>query len=105
MALDTNKLTQKTIETLNASHHLCQEEQHAQLTPIHLAVTLFEDPQGVGRMSAVRVAGEDGWKSVCRCVLRVILSVLLTPCIGGPGTEQRHQAISLIAPRLFHSFI
>lgn len=72
MSLDPQKLTQKTIEALNAASRLAQEEQHVQVTPVHLASTLFDDAQGIGHTAAVRVAGEDGWKGICRCAARQV---------------------------------
>ncbi len=42
MAFDPKKATEKVNEVLNSAINLATEEQHATLTPLHLAVVLFE---------------------------------------------------------------
>lgn len=42
MAFDPKKATEKVNEALGEAVNLAQENQHAQLMPIHLAVVLFE---------------------------------------------------------------
>jgi ATP-dependent Clp protease ATP-binding subunit ClpB len=66
---DPNKATQKTAEVVNASLALAQEESHQQVTPVHLALVLFEEPEGVARQVCLKVGSEDTWRSICR-VLR-----------------------------------
>eukprot|EP00955_Chlamydomonas_euryale_P106386 365702-Chlamydomonas_euryale.AAC.16 len=44
--LDPKKLTAKTAETINAAVELAKEEQQQQLSPLHLAVALYDDPNG-----------------------------------------------------------
>jgi ATP-dependent Clp protease ATP-binding subunit ClpA len=40
--MDPSKFTQKVTEILNASQELAQEHQHQSLTPVHVAIVLFE---------------------------------------------------------------
>lgn len=53
--LDPNKLTKKTADVINAAVELAKEEQHQQLHPLHLAVALYEDPNGKCRMRILRM--------------------------------------------------
>lgn len=46
MALDPAKLTERVATSINGAVELAKELQHQVLTPVHLAVVLFEEPQG-----------------------------------------------------------
>ncbi|KAG2488370.1 hypothetical protein HYH03_013059 [Edaphochlamys debaryana] len=70
MSFDPKKATQKVNELLGAAISLAKDEGHAALTPTHLAVVIFEEPQGIGRSAAARAGGDDGWKSVVRVLRR-----------------------------------
>ena len=48
MALDPKKITAKTAEAINAAVGIAKETGNPQLAPVHLAVALFDDPQGEG---------------------------------------------------------
>ena len=39
---------------------------YAQVTPVHLAVVLFEDPEGIGRQAVLKCANEDTLRSIVR---------------------------------------
>ncbi len=54
---------------------LAKETGNSQLTPLHLAVTLFEDPAGIAKSATLRVANEEAWRSSTR-VLRKRLDKL-----------------------------
>jgi ATP-dependent Clp protease ATP-binding subunit ClpA len=47
--MDPNKLTAKASEAISAAAEMATEAGNPQLTPIHLAVALFEDPDGLGK--------------------------------------------------------
>jgi ATP-dependent Clp protease ATP-binding subunit ClpB len=47
--MDPNKLTAKASEAISAAAELATEAGNPQLTPVHLAVALFEDPEGLGK--------------------------------------------------------
>ncbi|GIL82494.1 hypothetical protein Vretimale_11933 [Volvox reticuliferus] len=70
MAFDPKKATQKVNEVLNSAINLATEEKHATLTPVHLAVVLFEEPQGLASSAAIRAAGEEAWRSCTRVIRR-----------------------------------
>ncbi|KAG2439110.1 hypothetical protein HYH02_006632 [Chlamydomonas schloesseri] len=69
MSFDPKKATQKVNEVLGAAIDLAKEDQHATLTPTHLAVILFEEPHGLAKVATVKVGGEEVWRSAIR-VLR-----------------------------------
>lgn len=64
------KFTQKVESYLSAAAELAQESSHQQLSPVHLAIAMFEDPEGIGKQSAVKAGGECcvvGRVSQCYC--------------------------------------
>ncbi|GIL53361.1 hypothetical protein Vafri_9031 [Volvox africanus] len=70
MGFDPKKATEKVNEVINTSINLAQEEQHATLTPLHLAVVLFEEPQGIARSATSRAGGDEAWRSCIRVLRR-----------------------------------
>ena len=56
--MDPNKLTQKTIEALNNAQEAAVENGHQLVTPVHLALALLEDPEGIAHR-AVQQSGND----------------------------------------------
>lgn len=52
--MDPGKLTQKTTELINTARDLALEESQQQLTPLHLAIALFEDPEGIAKQAGER---------------------------------------------------
>ncbi|KAG1661522.1 hypothetical protein FOA52_000032 [Chlamydomonas sp. UWO 241] len=64
--LDPKKLTAKTSETINAAVELANAQSHANLTPLHLAGALFDDPNGIARSACAKLGGDLAWKSVGR---------------------------------------
>jgi ATP-dependent Clp protease ATP-binding subunit ClpB len=53
--LDPNTFTEKSRTALVAAQELAQNHQHPQVEPIHLAVALFSDPDGLARRLADKV--------------------------------------------------
>lgn len=70
--MDPNKLTQKVAEVVNAARDLALEEQHQSLEPLHLAIIMFEDPEGVGKQAVLKVANEESHKSVVRALRKAL---------------------------------
>lgn len=58
MALNPEKFTEKTGEAINQAEQLARDNQHVELAPIHLAVALYSDPEGMARQ-VVSKAGLD----------------------------------------------
>lgn len=52
------KFTQKVESYLASAAELAQESSHQQLSPVHLAIAMFEDPEGIGKQSAVKAGGK-----------------------------------------------
>jgi ATP-dependent Clp protease ATP-binding subunit ClpB len=67
--MDASKFTQKVNAALLAAQELAQENSNPQLTPTHLAVVLFEDPEGIAKQAVLKLGNEETLKSVIR-VLR-----------------------------------
>jgi ATP-dependent Clp protease ATP-binding subunit ClpB len=57
--MNPETFTEKTNKALSEAQELARENGNAQLTPIHLAVTLFADPEGIAR----RIASKAGKNS------------------------------------------
>ncbi|KAL6756651.1 P-loop containing nucleoside triphosphate hydrolase protein [Haematococcus lacustris] len=75
MPLDPKKLTERSRDAISAAVMLGREEGHASFTAFHLAVVLFEDPNGLAKSCVLKAFGEQAWRSVCR-VLRAKLAKL-----------------------------
>ena len=58
MVVDPSKWTQKSVEAFQAAQELAQDSNHAQITPIHLAVVLFEDPEGLAKQAVKMLFSE-----------------------------------------------
>jgi len=69
---------------LSEASELAHEEGHQALTPVHLAVVMFEDAQGVGRQAVVKAGGDEAWKSLCRTLRRRLVRL---PKIEPPPDE------------------
>lgn len=63
--MDPNKLTAKASEAISAAAELAPEAGNPQLTPIHLAIALFEDPDGLGKQ--VQNTSTSLMRSLCGC--------------------------------------
>lgn len=53
-SMDPRTFTQKVNETLTAAQELASEHSHQQLSPLHVAIVLFEDPEGVARAAVAK---------------------------------------------------
>ena len=54
-----NNITQKTAEGINQASNLALENNHQQLTPVHLAITLLEDPEGLAQQAVLKHGNEE----------------------------------------------
>ncbi|GMH21550.1 hypothetical protein Nepgr_023392 [Nepenthes gracilis] len=57
--MNPDKFTHKTNEALATAHELAISNGHAQLTPLHLAVALLSDPNGLFHQAIANAAGSD----------------------------------------------
>lgn len=64
--MDPNKLTQKVAEIVNAARDLALEEQQQQLSPLHVAIVMFEDSEGIAKQACLKASNEDSYQSVVR---------------------------------------
>lgn len=71
--MDPNKVTQKVAEVVNAARDMALENNHQQLAPIHLAVALFEDPEGIAKQAVLKVGNEDAYRSVLRVLKKALV--------------------------------
>lgn len=84
MVLDPKKITAKTAEIINGSLQLAKDLAHQTLAPVHIACTLFEDPQGIARSSCLKLGGDEAWRSMCRLLRRRLTQL---PTISPPPDE------------------
>lgn len=56
--MDQN-LTQKTVEAINQASELALENSHQQLTPVHLAIVLLEDGEGLAQQAVLKHGNEE----------------------------------------------
>lgn len=78
------KFTSKVESYIAAAAELAQENSHQQLTPIHLAIAIFEDNEGVGKQAAVKCAGEETYKSLLRTLRKRLVRL---PAIDPPPDQ------------------
>lgn len=72
--MDPNKLTQKVTELVNAARDLALEESQQQLAPVHLAVVLAEDPEGIFKQAVQKVGnGDDALRSIQRALRKAVI--------------------------------
>ncbi|KAL4457526.1 hypothetical protein ABPG75_012391 [Micractinium tetrahymenae] len=81
--MDPRSFTQKVNETLTAAQELASENSHQQLSPVHVAVVLFEDPEGVARAAIAKQAvgsPNDAINSVLRLLRKQLVRL---PAVSG----------------------
>lgn len=59
-----NKFTDAVTGFLQSAAALAEEEQQQQLTPLHLAVPMFDE--GLGKQAVIKASGDEAWRSLCR---------------------------------------
>ncbi len=57
-----------------------------QVTPLHLAIVLFEDPEGIGRQAVLKCASEDALRSIVRVLKKKLVKL---PQINPPPDQAR----------------
>ncbi|KAJ0818529.1 putative ClpA/B family, AAA+ ATPase domain, ATPase, AAA-type, core, Clp, repeat (R) [Helianthus annuus] len=64
--MNPDKFTHKTNEALASGHELAMNNGHAQFTPLHIAVSLISDPNGIFRQAISNAGGEEAGNSAER---------------------------------------
>ncbi|KAG4207509.1 hypothetical protein ERO13_A03G069700v2 [Gossypium hirsutum] len=90
--MNPDKFTHKTNEALAGAHELATSNGHAQFTPLHLAVALISDSQGIF-YQAISNAGGDG---VAQSVYRVFNQALKKLPAQSPPPDQVSASSSLV---------
>ena len=84
--MDPNKFTRKTQEAIQNAAELAQDNSHAQISPVHLAIFLFEDPEGLAKQAVLR----EGNDETLRSILRVLKKKLVRqPSVDPPPERVR----------------
>lgn len=78
------KFTSKVESYIATAAELAQENSHQQLTPVHLAIAIFEDNEGIGKQAAVKSAGEETYKSLLRTLRKRLVRL---PAIDPPPDQ------------------
>jgi ATP-dependent Clp protease ATP-binding subunit ClpB len=82
--MDPAKLTAATADVVNSARALALEEQHQQLSPLHLAVVMCENTEGVARQAVLKIAGEEGYRAAVRSLRKALAKL---PKIEPPPEE------------------
>ncbi len=90
--MDPSKFTQKTIEALNSAQELAQENSHQQVTPVHIAIKLFEDPEGIARQAILRNSNEETLRSILRVLKKKLVRL---PSVDPPPDQVSQQHFTL----------
>lgn len=79
--MDTKQFTEKVVSLLNAAQQLASEQSHQQITPLHVAVAMFEDAEGVAPAALRKVAlGPEALASVLRTLRKQLVRL---PAVQG----------------------
>lgn len=72
IVMDPSKFTSKLNEVLQTAQQLAIDRGNSQLTTLHAAIALFEDPSGVGKQAALKIGGQDAYNSILRTLRRTL---------------------------------
>jgi ATP-dependent Clp protease ATP-binding subunit ClpB len=87
MSIDPKHWTDKTQETFVAAQELAREQSNPQVYPVHIALALFADPEGLGRRISQK-AGVDG-REVERHLRRLVVRLpVQTPAPDNIGLNR-----------------
>ena len=68
--MDLNKWTVKSQEALQNAMEFAQEAGNPELTPLHLALALFDDEDGVAKQAVLKVNSVETYRSILRVLRR-----------------------------------
>ena len=94
--MDPNKWTIKTQEAVQAAAELAQEAGNPEIHPLHLAVALFDDDDGIAKQATLKVANTETYRSILR-VLRNRMRKLPTQDPAPdqvPPSKELHKVLS-----------
>jgi hypothetical protein len=95
------KFTQKVEQYLATAAELAQESSHQQLSPVHLAIAMFEDPEGIGKQSAVKAGGKASAAASTATDMRMLM--LSAICWLSTDSVHRHGTCNTTARPHRHS--
>ncbi|XVF54418.1 hypothetical protein PTKIN_Ptkin05aG0178600 [Pterospermum kingtungense] len=89
--MNPDKFTHKTNEALAGAHELAMSNGHAQFTPLHLAVYLTSDPNGIFYQAISNAGGENAAQATARVFNQALkkLSSQSPPPDEIPATAQK----------------
>ena len=68
--MDFNKWTVKSQEALQNAVEFAQEAGNPELTPLHLALALFDDEDGVAKQAVLKIGSVETFRSILRVLRR-----------------------------------
>jgi len=86
-----NKFTDAVTGFLQSAAALAEEEQQQQISPLHLAVPMFDE--GLGKQAVVKAAGDEAWRSLCRTLRKRLVRL---PKVQGDGDVFLGQALNSV---------
>ena len=84
--MDPNKFTQKTQEAIKNAAELAQDNSNAQISPVHLAISLFEDPEGLAKQAVMREGSDETLRSILRVLRKKLVRL---PAVDPPPEQVR----------------
>ena len=87
--MDPNKFTQKTQEAIKSAAELAQDNSNAQISPVHLAIALFEDPEGLAKQAVMREGSDEALRSILRVLRKKLVRL---PAVDPPPEQVRRDA-------------
>ena len=84
--MDPKKFTQKTQEAIKNAAELAQDNSNAQISPVHLAISLFEDPEGLAKQAVMREGSDETLRSILRVLRKKLVRL---PAVDPPPEQVR----------------
>eukprot|EP00208_Stichococcus_sp_RCC1054_P006290 CAMPEP_0206140698 /NCGR_PEP_ID=MMETSP1473-20131121/10363_1 /ASSEMBLY_ACC=CAM_ASM_001109 /TAXON_ID=1461547 /ORGANISM="Stichococcus sp, Strain RCC1054" /LENGTH=900 /DNA_ID=CAMNT_0053534945 /DNA_START=192 /DNA_END=2894 /DNA_ORIENTATION=+ len=77
-------MTRKAMEALSSAAEAAVDAGNQQLTPLHLAQSLLQDPEGIGKQAVMRSSGEEAYNSIMRGLNKRLVRI---PVIDPPPVQ------------------
>ena len=93
--MDPNKFTRKTQEAIQNAAELAQDNSHAQISPVHIAIVLFEDPEGLAKQAVLREGSDETLRSILRVLKKKLVRL---PSVDPPPERVRNRMLFVLLP-------
>lgn len=87
--MDTSKWTEKTQAALHSAVELAKSGGNSEVSPLHCAIALLDDPAGMARAAVLRASNEESLASLRRTLTRACAHLpVVKPKPSSPSVSQ-----------------